>query len=303
MSLPQPPTPQVTTCYRHPNRETGRRCTRCGRPTCTECLVQVDVGSQCVECAKASRPDVRTRARYWSARQPTLVTYAIVAINLGVFVWMALRNGDNVGMGGVITYEQALLGLGDNLVARTSEGLVFIELHEQWYRLVSSGFLHYGLIHIGFNMFLLYQLGQLLEPAIGRVRFALVFFAGLLGGAAGGLILEPNGLHGGASGAVFGLLGAAAVMMLQRGINPLSTSIGGLIMLNLFITFTLRDQISVGGHIGGLIAGAAAGWFVSAPRHRRTPEWVTYVAPAAVAIVAIVVAVLVTDGPPMGVPR
>jgi len=298
MSLPQPPAPQITTCYRHPNREAGRRCTRCGRPACNECLVRADIGSQCVECAKAGRPNVRTRARYWNARQPTLVTYAIMAVNAAVFVWMAAANSANVGMGGRITYQQALLGLGDNLQVFTDDNrVVIVELHEQWYRLVSSGFLHYGLIHIAFNMILLFQLGQLLEPSIGRVKFGLIYLAALLGGSAGGLLLEPDGLHGGASGAVFGLLGAAAVMLLQRGINPLTTSIGSVIMLNLLITFSLRDQISVGGHLGGLAAGAAAGWFVSAPRHHRIPTWLSYAAPVAVAIAAVVLAVVVTDGP------
>ena len=83
MALPQPPIPQTATCYRHPDREAGRRCTRCGRPACSECLVQASVGSHCLECAKAARPDVKTRARYWSARQPTLVTYTLISINIG----------------------------------------------------------------------------------------------------------------------------------------------------------------------------------------------------------------------------
>jgi membrane associated rhomboid family serine protease len=299
MSLPQPPAPQITTCYRHPNREAGRRCTRCGRPACTECLVRADIGSQCVDCAKASRPDVRTRARYWNARQPTLLTYAIMAVNVAVFVWMGAANSANVGTGGRITYQQALLGLGDNLAVGTDDNrIIIVELHEQWYRLVSSGFLHYGIIHLAFNMILLFQLGQLLEPSIGRVKFGLVYLAALLGGSAGGLVLEPNGLHGGASGAVFGLLGAAAVMMLQRGINPLTTGVGSVIMLNLLITFSLRGQISVGGHIGGLLAGAAAGWFVSAPRHKGIPNWLSYAAPVIVAVAAVVLAVMVTDGSP-----
>ena len=94
MALPQPPPPpppQTATCFRHPDREAGRRCTRCGRPACSECLVQASVGSHCVECARAARPDVKTRARYWSARQPTLVTYTLIAINVAVFVWSGHR--------------------------------------------------------------------------------------------------------------------------------------------------------------------------------------------------------------------
>jgi membrane associated rhomboid family serine protease len=116
----------------------------------------------------------------------------------------------------------------------------------------------------------------------------------MLGGSAGALLIQPNGLHGGASGAVFGLLGAAAVIMYRRGVNPLTTGIGSLIVLNLLITFTIGG-ISIGGHIGGLVAGAAAGSLMAAPRHARQPEWVTYLAPVAVGIAAVVVSVVVTS--------
>ncbi len=153
----------------------------------------------------------------------------------------------------------------------------------EWYRIVSSAFLHFGIFHLALNMLLLFQLGLLLEPALGRIRFVLLYIASMLGGSAGVLLLHPNerSLHGGASGAVFGLLGAAAVIMFRRGINPLSTGIGTTIALNLFITFTIPG-ISIGGHLGGLVAGVAAGSLMAAPRHTRQPEWVTYVAPVAV---------------------
>ena len=80
MSLPPPPV--LAHCYRHPDRETGRSCTRCGKPACGDCLVQVSVGSHCLDCIKAARPDVKTRAKFWNARQPTLVTYSLIAINV-----------------------------------------------------------------------------------------------------------------------------------------------------------------------------------------------------------------------------
>ncbi|MGZ4724327.1 MAG: hypothetical protein ACXV8L_08970 [Ilumatobacteraceae bacterium] len=93
MSLPPPPV--LEHCYRHPDRETGRRCTRCGKPACGECLVQVAVGSNCLDCIKAARPDVKTRAKYWNARQPTLVTYSLIAVNALVYVWtVSTRNGE-----------------------------------------------------------------------------------------------------------------------------------------------------------------------------------------------------------------
>jgi membrane associated rhomboid family serine protease len=215
-----------------------------------------------------------------------------MAINIGVYLWMAARDSRNVTMGDRFTEEQIDLGLSERALARNPDGTIeVIEVTKQWYRLVTSGFLHFGIIHIAFNMLLLFQLGNLLEPLIGRVRFALLYFAALLGGSAGILLLQPDGLHGGASGAVFGLLGAAAVIMYQRGVNPMSTGIGTTIAINLFITFTIPN-ISIGGHVGGLVAGAAAGWFVAAPRNRGIPQWATYAAPAAVAIAAVAISYL-----------
>ena len=290
MSLPQPPAPQITTCYRHPTREAGRKCTRCGRPACTECLVRADIGSQCVECAKAGKPDVRTRARYWNARQPTLVTYAIMAINVAVFVWIGAQDPDSMGRTGV-SVEQRDLALSEYDLAYGNE----------WYRLVTSGFLHFGILHIALNMFLLFQLGQMLEPMMGRVRFALLYAAALLGGSAGVMLLNQNPLelHGGASGAVFGLMGAAAVILFQRGINPLTTGLGMTLILNLIITFNIPG-ISIGGHVGGLAAGAAAGWFMAPAKGRRFPEWTTYAAPIAIGVVAVVISVIVANSSTVG---
>jgi len=290
-ALPQPPIPQTTTCFRHPGREAGRRCTRCGRAACSECLVQAQVGSHCVECAKAARPTVATRARFWNARQPTLVTYVIMAVNLLVFALITIGDPESLasrsisGVPGDGKLGQADIGL--------IEGFTFRgELHGldggEWYRLVTSGFLHFGIIHLLFNMLLLFQLGQLIEPVIGRVRFALLYFAALLAGSAGALLLQPDQFHGGASGAVFGLMGAAFVGLRQRGVNPMSTGIGTTLLLNLLITFTIPG-ISIGGHLGGVVAGAVAGWVVMAPGWKGLPRWATYAAPAAIIVLAVAV--------------
>jgi membrane associated rhomboid family serine protease len=281
MALPQPPTPTTTSCFRHPGREAGRRCTRCGRPACSECLVQAQVGSHCVECAKRARPDVRTRTRYWTARQPTLVTYSLIALNFAVFAWVGIQDPDSLTGTGRITQGQFDLGLAKPLLAQG-----------EWYRLVTAGFLHFGIIHIALNMWLLFQLGQLLEPAIGRVRFGLLYFAALLAGSAGALLLEPNTLVGGASGAVFGLMGAAFVGLRHRGVNPLSTGLGTVLVLNLIFTFTIPG-ISIGGHLGGIIGGALAGWVVLAPDYKRIPQWATYAAPIAVMAISVIVSVAV----------
>ena len=263
MSLPPPPV--IEHCYRHPDRETGRKCTRCGKPACGDCLVQVSIGSHCVDCIKAARPDVKTRAKFWNARQPTLVTYSLIAINVAVYLWTASSPRNDLKL-----------------------AVDKFDVHNgEYYRLVTSGFLHFGLFHIGMNMLLLFQLGQLLEPAIGRVRFGLLYFASLLAGSFGALMLQPNGLTGGASGAVFGLMAAAAIGLHRRGVNVFQTGIGTILILNLVITFTIPG-ISVGGHLGGAIAGALCGFVILAPAHAALPKWASYTAPAAIIFVAVV---------------
>jgi membrane associated rhomboid family serine protease len=277
-------------CYRHPERPAYRRCRRCGKPTCEECLVQTDLGAMCVECAKQGRPDTRTRVRYWSARQPTLVTYALIAINVAVFVIIALNDPSTLSGETHLLRQSQESGL-----QQWDLGLskFFIVADGEWYRIVTSGFLHFGVIHLGFNMLILYQLGQLLEPPLGRVRFALLYLAALLGGSAGVLLLQPNTFAGGASGAVFGLLGAACAWLLRQGINPLTTGLGSLLLINLMLTFWIPN-ISIGAHLGGLVAGAASGWFMLSPRWRPMPNWVTYATPIAVSAIAIAICYLTT---------
>ena len=245
--------------------------------------MQASVGSHCVECARAAKPDVKTRARYWSARQPTLVTYTLIAINVAVFVWIGIQYPETIGGALPQTLDNPQFDIGLNNF--------FLEGGGEWYRLVTSGFLHFGIIHLGFNMLMLFQLGQLLEPEIGRIRFALLYFASLLAGSAAVVLLDPSGLTGGASGAVFGLMGAAFIGLRNRGINPFTTGLGTVLLLNLMLTFTLPG-ISIGGHIGGLIGGAIAGWVVLAPPYRRLPAWTTYAAPVAVILVSVAISVV-----------
>jgi membrane associated rhomboid family serine protease len=299
MNLPPPPPPKASsgsrpgtlTCYRHPNREAGRRCTRCGKPACAECLVQASVGSHCLECAKLARPDVKTRARYWNARQATLVTYALILTNVLVFVYILIDNPNSI-LGNTNAMGYIRLGLSRDALVRPEVWPGIPGFPGQWYRLVSSGFLHYGIIHLAFNMYALYMLGQTLEPMLGRLRFGMVYFACLLGGSAGALLLQPNGLHGGASGAVFGLFGLIIVGYLQRGINPLTTALGGVLIINVLLSFS--GGISFGGHIGGAVAGMICGYVMMAPAQRRVAEKWTYITPVLVGLGSIVVAVATT---------
>ena len=143
------------------------------------------------------------------------------------------------------------------VAARRRLGLARRRRQGDYWRIVTAGFLHTGMIHLLFNMFGLYILGGLLEPAVGRLRFGIIYFVSLLAGSFGALLLEPTAPTVGASGAIFGLMGAAVVVMRNRGINPMESGLGLWIGLNLLITFTIPN-ISIGGHIGGLIGGAVA---------------------------------------------
>jgi membrane associated rhomboid family serine protease len=285
-------------CYRHPGRAAGRRCTRCGKPTCSECLVQASVGSHCVECAKAARPDLATRARFWSAGQHSLVTYTLIAANILVFIGVIVWTGDTAALTGQVTTAHLDLGLSKEVLAEpilwdTGEEL-FITQPDGWYRLVTSGFLHFGILHIAFNMYFLYMIGPMLERPLGRVRFSLLYFASLLGGSLGVIVFDSSAISAGASGAVFGLLGAATVGLWRRGVNPFTTGIGSALLINLFITFAVPG-ISIGGHLGGAVAGSLCALVMLAPAHQRVPLWATYAAPAAIGIISIVASVMLVN--------
>ena len=281
-------------CFHHPERETGRSCTRCDRPACADCLTPAPVGSHCWQCLRAARPPARERVRRWNARTNLLVTHLVIAANLTVFVLGLLDGGSALGarggslFGGVESIHRRLALYGPALEAG------------EWYRLVTSGFVHYGLIHVALNMLVLHQLGSLLEPVLGRIRLAALYTAALLAGSFGAVLLRPEAHTAGASGAVFGLLGAAAVGLHLRGVNVWRTPIGTLVVLNVLMTFALPG-ISIGGHLGGLAGGALVGAVMfREPATRGSILRGTAVA-ALVAGVAVGGALLTTDEPEAGV--
>ncbi len=284
--------PALPRCYRHPDRETGRNCTRCGKPACGECLVQAAVGSHCLDCAKASRPDVRTQVKFATSRVLTPVTYTIIGINLAVFLWMGAA--DSATFRGRVTEAHWNLGLSKGFLQGIWPNwqLTAAVPEHEWYRLVTSGFIHFGFFHLAMNMLLLYQLGQLLERALGGARFTLLYVAGLLAGSLGVVLMDPNGVTGGASGAVFGLMAGAAVGLHRRGVNVFNTGIGTTLLLNLVLTFTISG-ISIGGHLGGALGGAICGWLMLAPSWKPVPKWATYAAPVAVIVVSVVASMVV----------
>jgi membrane associated rhomboid family serine protease len=193
------------------------------------------------------------------------VTYALIAINVIAFLAEGNLTLTSGGVGNSVYREGALLGSSE-IPGLVGQGVA----HGQWWRILTGGFLHENLLHIGFNMYVLYFLGQMLEPALGRLKFGVIYAVSLLAGSLGALLVSPHALTVGASGAVFGLMGAAAIEMRARRISIMQSGIGGLILINLIISFTLPG-ISWGGHIGGLVGGALAALAVQLGERYRSP--------------------------------
>jgi membrane associated rhomboid family serine protease len=278
----------VATCYRHPGRETGVSCSNCGRPICPDCMTSTSVGMRCPECA-SQRADVRRVGAAGVGEDPML-TYVLIGVNVAVALGAFLSGASATGGGGIGS---------SSLLADGSVSRFAIDQGEYW-RLLTAGFLHTGLIHLLFNMFALYILGGMLEPAIGRLRFAAIYFVSLLAGSFGALLLEPTAATAGASGAIFGLMGAAVIVMRDRGINPMESGIGLWIGLNLLITFTIPG-ISIGGHIGGLIGGVlVALLFTEVAGRVRASESVITLLAAAIGAIAIAGAIAVSAGSATG---
>ena len=260
-------------CYRHPDRETGVSCSNCGRPICPDCMTSTSVGMRCPECAR-QKTKVKTMG---SIEQPT-VTYVLMGVSVAL------------GIGGLLAGDPEFGGeLLDNDFglsrATVGDG-------EVW-RLVTSGFLHYGPFHLAANMLGLYILGSMLEPSLGRLRFGIVYFVSLLAGAFGALALTEVGFTAGASGGVFGLMGAAVVIFRRRGIPIMESGLGLWLLLNLMMSF--RPGISLGGHLGGLAGGFLATYVLTELQERfRLPRPAAYALAGAVGVVAVAGALAVS---------
>ncbi|MEU5623995.1 MULTISPECIES: rhomboid family intramembrane serine protease [Streptomyces] len=254
-------------CYRHPDRETGIRCTRCERPICTDCMVNASVGFHCPDCAagrtpgatgpapSASRP--RTLAGGTVAADPHLVTKILIGINVAVFIAVQALPSSFLG-------DMVLIGRWPPAPFVPTEGVA----EGEWYRLVTTMFTHEEIWHIGFNMISLWFLGGPLEAALGRARYlALYLVSGLAGSVLAYLLESPTTATLGASGAIFGLFGATAALV--RRLNADMRPVVILLAISLIFTFT-RGNISWQAHVGGLVAGAVIGYaMLHAPRERR----------------------------------
>lgn len=247
----------VTTCYRHPDRETGRHCTRCGKPACSECLRQAAVGSHCVECVKAAQPATTVQVKRLLKGQDLIATKAIIAINVVAFVVFAAIDARYTRVGQLHSRDFGLNAYDVN--------------NGEWWRIFTSSVLHFGLVHLAFNMLVLWLVGKVLEPGAGALRFSIIYVVSVIGGAVGALWLSPNALTGGASGGVFGIAAAATLVLWRQGVRFWDTGFGPLLAINLFLNVTIMSNVSLGGHLGGLIAGAAAAEIMMRARRIEKP--------------------------------
>jgi membrane associated rhomboid family serine protease len=213
-------------------------------------MTPTPVGMRCPECSR-ERTKVKTAS---TIRPPSLGRYSItqflIAINAVVFL---AEVASGTPLGGVGSG-----GAGTLYVHGFIAGPFLVHGHHEYYRLLTSGFLHDGLLHILFNMVFLYFVGPSLEAAVGKLNFVAIYFASLLAGSFGALLLTPLSPTVGASGALFGLLGALVVVAHYRGISIWSSGLGPTLLINIVFSLTISD-ISIGAHLGGFVGGLICG--------------------------------------------
>ena len=237
-------------CYRHPDRETGLSCSVCERPICTECMTMAPVGIRCPE--HSGKPQGVQRVTQGVRRVSfegtgSIVTKGLIALNVVVFLV-------NLAQGASLSQNR-----GDLFIRGLLYGPVVAD--GDWWRLLTAAFLHGSVLHIGLNMLMLWWIGAPVEEALGRGRFLALYLVSALAGSAGALLFSPQAFTVGASGAIFGILGAALVFERQRN-YVLGGSALSIIVLNLVLTFAVPN-ISIGGHVGGLVGGALCGLALS----------------------------------------
>jgi membrane associated rhomboid family serine protease len=237
----------MPTCYRHPDRQTGLSCSECGRPICPDCMTVAPVGLRCPEHAgqrQRQRPAklggrVAIRPATPLAGTEALVTKILIGANVVIYLLTAAQGSGLNAPGGNLFGRMILFG---PFVAQGD-----------WWRLITAAFLHASLLHIAFNMLALWWFGGPVEQYLGRTRFVLLYLVSGLAGAAGALLQSPLTPVVGASGAIFGILGAMLVLEFQAT-GRLGGNAMTLIVINLAISFAIPN-ISWGGHVGGLVGG------------------------------------------------
>ena len=271
-AVTQPSGGQPTSCHAHPERTAGALCRRCGRPICPECMVEAPVGFQCRTCVRRdSREAPVKRWRPSSAgrlgnTRITPVVIALIVVNVGVYVWEISTKP------GFFSIAGNAYGCPLPHVAECKYGLLATAVHQgQWYRLITAAFLHASPSHLVFNMLTLAIVGSPIEAELGRARFVALYLVSALGGSVASYLLSNPGQIGvGASGAIFGLLGAYfAIARRQRWDT---SAILALIVVNLVIGFA-STTIDWRAHIGGLVTGTVVGFVMSRSRSRSRSGW------------------------------
>jgi membrane associated rhomboid family serine protease len=234
---------------------------------------------RCPECSR-ERTKVRTARAIQRGGDP-VATYVLIAINVLAFLGSSAGGSSITGSGNGSIYDHGAL-----------YGPAIAHAHEYW-RLITSGFLHANFLHILFNMYFIYVIGRMLEPAIGTARFVAVYMASILMGAFGALLFTPHAFTVGASGAAFGLMGATIIVARDRGIDIWQSGLGATLLLNLVISVSIRG-ISIGGHLGGLVGGLIAGWIIVELGEKRRSDVAALLGCAAVAVIGAVAAIAVS---------
>ena len=276
----------MPTCYRHPDRETGLSCSECGRPICTDCVTFAPVGLRCPDHAgvsathqaatRAARTVQRPLARRGIVIRGAIVTRILVGLNVLIYLITVAQGGGINDPGGALFDKWILYG-------------PFVA-HGDWWRLLTACFLHAGVWHIAVNMYALWWLGSVVENAIGSWRFLLLYLASGLAGSAGALLWKPHAPTVGASGAIFGMLGAG-LLLEWRVTGKLMGGFAVMILINLAFTFGFSSFISVGGHVGGLIGGIlGTGIILARGRFRNTWDIPTLLGLVAIGVGAVLIA-------------
>ena len=239
-------------------------------------MTPTPVGMRCPECAR-ERTKVKTLR---TAPTTATATQVLIGINLIVFIAETAAGAPLGGGGGGQVFNKGALF-----------GPLIVHQHEYW-RILTSGFLHDGILHIAFNMFFLYVMGTILEPAIGRLNFVAVYLASLLAGAFGALLFQPNAVTVGASGACFGVLGALIVVARARGIPIWQSGLGITLLINIVFSLSVHG-ISIGGHLGGVVGGLITGALIVELAERRDNQPLALLGCLAVAAISFAGAVAV----------
>ncbi len=283
--LPPPPAPTVEVCYRHPSEQTRVHCTRCGRPICPDCMIPAPVGFQCPECVDKARREFR-QGPGRPLRGGISPTKVLLAAILAMFAVEVIVGGPGSLLDG--PDGRTLIDLGAMQPYLIANG--------QYWRLFSAMFLHAGILHIGFNAYALFLIGGMIEANYGRAQMVLIYFVtGFLASVASYTFGEPVAIAVGASGAIFGIFGAfIAYNYRRRHLAIASANLRWavmLIVLNAFLALGF-GAIDWRAHVGGLVAGIAAGAFAEgwgSASQRRAVQVVGFTALVAIGVVMIVV--------------